>query len=155
LLTSASAQQPPPAQPASPIPGTHLKTKWASEVTPDRVLPEYPRPQMARKNWSSLNGTWENAITGAGDPRPTSFTGHILVPLPIESQLSGAGVWVSPQQRLWYRRDFAVPAPSSGLRVLLNFGAVDWEADVSVDGRAVGQHRGGYDPFTFDITDAL
>src|SRR5262245_34273485 len=106
VLTSASAQQPPPAQPASPIPGTHLKTKWASEVTPDRVLPEYPRPQMARKNWSSLNGTWEYAITGAGDPRPASFTGHILVPFPIESQLSGAGVWVSPQQRLWYRRNF-------------------------------------------------
>jgi hypothetical protein len=143
------------AQPASPVPGTRLRTQWAAQVAADRVLPEYPRPQMSRKDWINLNGSWEYAITESADPRPAAFTGHVLVPFSIESQLSGAGVWVSPQQRLWYRRTVAMRAPSAGQRVLLNFGAVDWEADVFVDGRAVGQHRGGYDPFTFDITDAL
>lgn len=142
-------------QPPSPVPATRLRTRWASQVAADHVLPEYPRPQMARKSWTNLNGTWEYAITGASDPAPAAFTGHVLVPFPIESQLSGAGVWVSPQQRLWYRRAITIPARSAGTRVLLNFGAVDWEAEVSVDGRVVGQHRGGYDPFTFDITDAL
>jgi hypothetical protein len=143
------------AQAASPIPGTQLRTQWAAKVAADRVLPEYPRPQMSRKNWTNLNGSWEYAITESADPRPAAFTRHVLVPFSIESQLSGAGVWVSPQQRLWYRRTVAMRAPSAGQRVLLNFGAVDWEAEVFVDGRAVGQHRGGYDPFTFDITDAL
>jgi 3-keto-disaccharide hydrolase/glycosyl hydrolase family 2 len=148
-------QTPAPAQPASPIPPTRLQTRWASQVTPDRVLPEYPRPQMARKFWTNLNGPWSYAITAGDAPRPSSFDGRILVPFPVESQLSGAGVWVSPQQRLWYRRTFATPALPSGGRLLLNFGAVDWEAEVLVNGTRVGVHRGGYDPFTFDITDQL
>src|SRR5262249_26452380 len=146
----ASAQQQTPAQPPSPIPATRLRTKWAAEVTPDRVLPEYPRPQMARKNWVNLNGLWDYEIIGP-DGGPAASAGKILVPFPIESQLSGAGVWVSPQQRLMYHRTFPAPAASADQRVLLNFGAVDWDADVSVDGRSVGHHRGGYDPFSFDV----
>jgi hypothetical protein len=144
-----------PAQPASPVPATHLQTRWASQVTPDRVLPEYPRPQLARDNWTSLNGTWSYAITAADAERPATFDRRILVPFAIESQLSGAGEWVSPQQRLWYRRTFAAPSTTEGRRLLLNFGAVDWEAMVYVNGQPVGEHRGGYDPFTFDITDSL
>jgi len=157
LLAAASAAQSPQttAQPPSPIPSTHLRTKWASDVTPDHVLPEYPRPQMARKAWTNLNGTWDYVIADANAPRPESFPGRVLVPFPIESQLSGAGVWVPPQQRLWYHRTFTVPRLPDGQRLLLNFGAVDWEAEVVVDGRGVGQHRGGYDPFTIDITKAL
>jgi hypothetical protein len=151
----ASPQQQTAAQAPSPIPSTRLKTKWASEVSPDRVLPEYPRPQMARRNWTNLNGTWDYAITGLDDARPVVFNAHILVPFPIESQLSGAGVWVSPQQRLWYHRTFNASKPADGQRILLNFGAVDWEAEAIVDGTVVGRHRGGYDPFTLDITDAL
>jgi hypothetical protein len=154
LLLSFTQQAPPP-QPASPIPATRLQTRWAAQVTPDKVLPEYPRPQLARKNWTNLNGTWSYAIAEAAADRPAAFDGRILVPFPIESQLSGAGVWVSPQQRLWYRRTFATPQLPSGQRLLLNFGAVDWEAVVYVNGRPVGEHRGGYDPFTFDITDQL
>jgi hypothetical protein len=148
-------QAPAAVQPASPIPPTHLKTRWAADVTPDRVLPEYPRPQLARKQWTNLNGPWGYAITAADAARPAAFDGRVLVPFPIESQLSGAGVWVSPDQRLWYRRTFAAPALAAGQRLLLNFGAVDWEAVVFVNGTSVGQHRGGYDPFTFDITDQL
>jgi len=152
-LLALQTQQ--PAQPASPIPATHLQTKWAADVNPEHPLPEYPRPQMERKQWSNLNGPWTYAIVAADAPRPATFDKKIIVPYPIESQLSGAGEWVAPNQRLWYRRTFATPPRSTQQRVLLNFGAVDWQADVYVNGAKVGSHRGGYDPFTFDITDAL
>ena len=159
ILCLASAlflvQAQPPAQAPTPIPATHLKTKWAADVNPDHPLPEYPRPQMERKQWINLNGPWSYAIVAAGAPRPASFDKRIIVPYPIESQLSGAGEWVAPNQRLWYRRTFASPALPIGERLLLNFGAVDWETDVYVNGTKVGSHHGGYDPFTFDITDAL
>jgi hypothetical protein len=148
-------QAPAPVQAPTPVPATRLQTRWASQVTPDRVLPEYPRPQLARKQWTNLNGTWNYAITAGDASRPTSFDGRILVPFAIESQLSGAGVWVQPDQTLWYRRTFTVPARVAGQRVLLNFGAVDWEAVVYVNGTSAGVHRGGYDPFTLDITDRL
>src|SRR3954470_8293320 len=95
-LLSLVPQQTPAPQPASPIPPTKLQTRWAAQVTPDRVLPEYPRPQLARKAWTNLNGPWTYAITAAAAPRPTQFPGRILVPFAIESQLSGAGAWVQP-----------------------------------------------------------
>jgi len=150
-----SQAQPPAAPPQTPIPSTHLKTRWASQVNPDRVLPEYPRPQLARTQWTNLNGVWNYAITAADAPRPDAFPGRILVPFPIESQLSGAGVWVAPDQRLWYRRTFTTPTKPAANRLLLNFGAVDWETTVYVNGTRVGEHRGGYDAFSFDITDQL
>src|SRR5829696_10474929 len=155
LLIAFAPQQAPPAAPPTPIPATRLQTQWAAQVTPDRVLPEYPRPQLARRNWINLNGPWSYAITAADGPRPASFDGRILVPFAVESQLSGAGVWVTPAQQLWYRRTFARPALPTGHRLLLNFGAVDWQAVVYVNGTSAGVHRGGFDPFTFDITDRL
>jgi hypothetical protein len=151
----ATPQAPAPVQAASPVPPTKLQTRWASQVTPDRLLPEYPRPQLARKHWTNLNGPWSYAIAAADAPRPSTFPGRILVPFAIESQLSGAGVWVAPDQRLWYRRTFAARPLAAGHRLLLNFGAVDWETEVLVNGTRAGQHRGGYDPFTLDITDYL
>ena len=153
LLALAQAAQAPP--PPTPLPATRLQTRWAADVSPDRVWPEYPRPQLERQQWTNLNGTWDYAITAADAPRPAAFTGHILVPFPIESQLSGAGVWVAPEQRLWYRRTFTAPDRGAGGHLLLNFGAVDWEAVVYVNGARVGEHKGGYDPFTLDITDQL
>ncbi len=155
LLLWPASQQPAPRSPATPIPSTHLQTRWAAQVKPDHVLPEYPRPQMARPKWTNLNGPWGYAITAADAPRPASFDGRILVPFPVESQLSGAGAWVAPDQRLWYRRTFAAPARGTADRVLLNFGAVDWEAAVYMNGALAGEHRGGYDPFTIDITNRL
>src|SRR6185295_6952178 len=152
-LVLSQAQTPP--QPASPIPSTNLKTKWAADMDPQHPLPEYPRPQLMRKQWINLNGPWTYAIAGAEAPRPTSFDARVIVPFPIESQLSGAGVWVAPNQRLWYRRTFTAPNRGPGGHLLLNFGAVDWEAVVYVNGTRVGEHRGGYDPFTLDITDQL
>ena len=154
LLAGLAAQTPQPA-PLTPVPATKLQTRWAAQVSPTRVWPEYPRPQMARRNWVNLNGTWTFAIAPANAPRPTTFDREILVPFPLESQLSGAGAWLAPDQRLWYRRTFTAPPHPNGQRVLLNFGAVDWEASVFVNGVAAGEHRGGYEPFTLDITDRL
>ena len=132
-------------------------TRWAKDVSPDKVLPEYPRPQMVRKEWQNLNGLWDYAIRPKGDSRPPldGADGKILVPFPVQSALSGVMKDVSPDQRLWYARKFAVPKDWAGRRVLLHFGAVDWETTVVVNGKEVGAHRGGYDPFSFDITDAL
>lgn len=142
---------PRPAQPS----GKTLVTRWAQEVTVDRVLPEYPRPQLVRSEWQNLNGEWDYAVTAREAARPERFDGHILVPFPVQSYLSGVGQAVGPDQRLWYRRMFRPPARSRGHRLLLHFGAVDWEAVVLVNGQKVGEHQGGYDPFTFDITDSL
>ncbi len=122
-----------------------LKTRWAKEVSPSNVLPEYPRPQMVRKDWLNLNGVWDIKLGDGTDAK-------ILVPFPIESALSGVMKHVD---RLTYRRSFEVPKAWAGRRVLLHFGAVDWEAKVSLNGKELGVHRGGYDAFSFDITEAL
>jgi beta-galactosidase/beta-glucuronidase len=131
-----------------------LQTRWAKEVSPKNALPEYPRPQMVRKEWLNLNGLWDLAITGKDD-KPASFQSQILVPFPVESALSGVMKRVTENDRIWYRRTFELPRKWRGQRVLLHFGAVDFEATVWVNGKSVGRHRGGYDGFSFDITDAL
>lgn len=131
-----------------------LLTSWADEVIPDNVLPEYPRPQMVREEWLNLNGLWEYAITNWNGEQPAEFQGEILVPFPIESYLSGVQERIH-RQLLWYHRTFSVPEGWRGERILLHFGAVDWEATVYVNGIDLGTHRGGYDPFWFDITEAL
>src|SRR5688572_6368992 len=132
-----------------------LMTRWAKDVSPDKVLPEYPRPQMARKEWTNLNGLWDFAVRPKEEPTPTQWDGQILVPFPIESALSGVMKPVSEKERLWYRRSFARPAMAKDGRLLLHFGAVDWEATIYVNNKQVGTHRGGFTPFSFDITDAL
>ncbi|HEX4084682.1 MAG TPA: glycoside hydrolase family 2 TIM barrel-domain containing protein [Chthoniobacteraceae bacterium] len=133
-----------------------LTTQWAADVSPDNALPEYPRPQMTRSAWQNLNGLWDYALTdvGAAAP-PASFTGKILVPYPYESALSGVGQGSPYTQRLWYRRTFTVPDAWKSGRVLLHFGAVNWDCSVLVNGKPVGGHRGGYTAFECDITDAL
>jgi hypothetical protein len=137
-----------------PVPGP-LKTEWVTHVSPDQVHPEYPRPQMVREDWTNLNGLWQYALTGK-DQRPTNYDGEILVPFPIESSLSGVMKRVGPDQALWYRREVELPKRLNREdRLLLHFGAVDWETSVFVNGEEVGSHRGGYDPFTFEITDQV
>jgi hypothetical protein len=132
-----------------------LSTRWTAQVDPARVHAEYPRPQMVRPDWVNLNGLWDYAIRSGDEDRPGSFDGKILVPFPVESALSGVMKPVKPDQRLWYRRTFEVNSPRPGTRWLLHFGAVDWGATVFVNGRKVGEHRGGYDPFTLDVTEAI
>ena len=135
-------------------PGNFM-TRWAADVSPERAHPEYPRPQMVRTDWLNLNGLWQYAITARDAEWPDIPDGKILVPYPVESALSGVKKAVGADKRLWYRRGFQVPGGWSGRRTLLHFGAVDWEATVWVNGKEVGTHRGGYDPFSFDITEAL
>ncbi len=132
-----------------------LATRWASQVDPRKTHPEYPRPQMVRTEWVNLNGLWDYAIHPKDRYRPTAFDGRILVPFPIESALSGVMKPVKPDQRLWYRRTFELAPPKQGQRWLLHFGAVDWDSTVIFNGRTLGTHRGGYGPFTFDITEAI
>jgi beta-galactosidase/beta-glucuronidase len=133
-----------------------MMSRWSGEVSPENVLGEYPRPVMVRDKWLNLNGLWDYAITGKDESRPGQFDGKILVPFPVESSLSGVGKKVTESDRLWYSRTFEVPRDwGQRPRVLLHFGAVDWETVVYVNGRQVGSHRGGYDPFTFDITGVL
>ncbi len=137
-----------------PVEG-RIMTRWAAAVSPDAVLPEYPRPQMRRDAWLNLNGLWDYAIVSRDSARPAQWDGEILTPFAVEAALSGVGKPVLPSDALWYRRSFRVPAGWDGQRIRLNFGAVDWEARVWVNGAEQGAHRGGYTPFSFDITGAL
>ncbi len=130
-------------------------TRWAADVSPKNAHPEYPRPQMVRKDWQNLNGLWDYAITAKAAAQPAQWDGQILVPFPIESALSGVMKRVYATNQLWYRRSFTIPRGWKGKNVLLNFGAVDWETRVFVNGKEVGTHRGGYDGFSFDITGAV
>lgn len=134
--------------------GDKIKTDWAEKVDPANPLPEYPRPIMERADWQNLNGLWNYSIVEKGSPY-TQPDGKILVPFAVESSLSGVGKRVSPKQELYYTREFSIPTKWQGERILLNFGAVDWRADVWVNSIKVGQHTGGYAPFSFDITSAL
>ena len=135
--------------------GDFIKTKWAEEISPDEVLPEYPRPQMERPDWLNLNGLWEYAIQPIGTACPTTFEGEILVPFAVESALSGVGRKVGEDHELWYKRKFEVPAVWRGKDILLHFGAVDWRADIFLNGMQIGAHEGGYVPFTLNITPFL
>ena len=142
-----------PAQHWSPA-GEHIRTPWAEQVDPRDPLPEYPRPLLQRDEWMNLNGLWDYAVLPVGAAYEQA-EGQILVPFCIESSLSGVGRTVGADQNLWYQRSFSIPKAWKGRRVLLHFGAVDWQADVWVNGVKTGSHTGGYTPFSFDITDAL
>jgi hypothetical protein len=132
-----------------------IQSRWARAVSPANALKEYPRPQMVRSNWTNLNGLWEYAITAKDAVKPASFEGKILVPYPLESALSGVKKALQPSQNLWCKRSFNKPQLKAGEKVKLNFGAVDWQATVFVNGTQVGEHTGGYTEFSFDITAAL
>lgn len=132
-----------------------LKTKWAEQVDSEHVLAEYPRPLLQRESYVNLNGYWDYGITGEGKPLK-SYEGRILVPFSPEAALSGVGRQLKPRETLWYRRRLPQEiTPLKGRRWLLHFGAVDQYAVVSVNGKAVKRHLGGYLPFSVDITDFL
>ncbi|QDU91616.1 Beta-galactosidase large subunit [Pirellulimonas nuda] len=133
-----------------------LSTPWADRIDADRPLPEYPRPTMVRPRWQNLNGLWQWQAADPDDAPPFGRTldDEILTPFPWESALSGLRRQ-SPTGAAWYRREFEVPRAWRGDRVLLHFGAVDWQATVYVNGRCAGQHRGGFDSFSYDVTDLL
>lgn len=137
-----------------------IVTPWYDTIDPEKVLGEYPRPQMIRDNWVNLNGIWDfKESIGMGKYRPNQlFDKKILVPFPIESALSGLMLTdheERPYKAYLYNRTFTVPAEMKGKNILLHFGAVDWKCEVYVNGKQVGTHTGGYDPFYFDVTAAL
>jgi len=142
-------------------PQAPILTRWGKGVTPENVWTEYPRPQMARgqETWKNLNGLWDYAVTGGDSSEPTAYEGKILVPFPIEAPLSGVGRDMDVDEAIWYRRVFEIPKRwrSSGdtHRVLLHVEAADWETTAWLNDKQIGTHKGGYDPFTFDITGVL
>ena len=97
-----------------------LTTPWTAQVNPGHALPEYPRPQMERKEWISLNGLWDYAIRPQQERAAAKYGGRILVPFAVESALSGVKQPLTPEQRLWYRRTFTAPR-LKGKRLLLHF----------------------------------
>ncbi len=132
-----------------------ITTQWSADVNPENPLPEYPRPQKVRDTWHNLNGLWDYAIKSKDEAQPASFDGKILVPFAVESALSGVGKTVGKDSTLWYKTTFTLPRDMRKKNVLLHFGAVDWRAEVFVNGKEAGTHEGGYDPFSFDITPHL
>jgi len=138
-----------------------LATPWTADVSPTNALPDYPRPQLARPSvaapkWKSLNGLWQYAETDGFSPPPfgTDLAGQILVPYPAESVLSGVQ---KHSDYMFYRRTVDVPRnfTSGGQHLRLNFGAVNYDATVYVNGTELARHTGAYDAFSVDITSAL
>jgi hypothetical protein len=145
ILAPTAGATPVPIADASPdwrIGTPALTTPWTGDVSPTNALPEYPRPQLTRPDWRNLNGLWEWSAATPGEQPPIGRTlaEKVLVPYPIESALSGLQ---KHEDRMWYRRTFTVPDNWKGKRLVLHFGAVDYDAKVWVNGRQVATHRGG------------
>lgn len=132
-----------------------LKTRWTDEVDFDCPLPEYPRPQLVRNDWQNLNGRYDFAITSLNEEIPDSFDEEIIVPFAPECYLSGVRKTITAENYIWYRKKFTLDECFEGKRTVLHFGAVDWASKIYINSKAVGEHRGGYTPFSFDITDYL
>ncbi|MFX0075911.1 MAG: glycoside hydrolase family 2 protein [Candidatus Hermodarchaeota archaeon] len=135
-----------------PVKG-NLLTRWSREVNPEQPLPEYPRPQIKRKEWLNLNGLWDYSIRPKDEEMVDSYEGKILVPFPLESALSGVSDRLKSNQRLWYHRKFSIPSQWKNKKILLHFGAVDWKTIIWINHQKIGFHNGGYTPFSFDISD--
>ena len=136
--------------------GENIRTRWASSVSPDNCHTEYPRPQMVRPQWQNLNGLWDYAISPEdADSMPENADGQILVPFCVESSLSGVCKRISENEILWYRTSVVRPSKWDGKKILLHFDAVDWRAEVFIDGKQIASHTGGYTAFSVDVTDYL
>jgi beta-galactosidase/beta-glucuronidase len=151
LLTTASNAQ----TPSWKIVEGKITTPWASNVDASSPLPEYPRPQLVRETWMNLNGLWDYAIAPKSQSSISSYQGKIMVPFAVESALSGVGKTVGMDNQLWYKRTFTIPQNFAGKNTIIHFGAVDWQCEIFVNGKKAGDHKGGYDSFSFDITTLL
>lgn len=138
------------------VKGDKIKTEWAEKVTPGNVWQNYPRPQLKRTAWVNLNGLWEYSVTNLSvQKKSVKYEDKILVPFAIESALSGVAKTFTPEDKLWYRRELSVNSDLKGKQTILHFGAVDYECTVWVNNKEVGSHKGGNNPFSFDITKFL
>jgi len=131
-----------------------MLTTWGEKVTPDNAWREYPRPQMVRDNWTNLNGLWQFAVTKNTAAKPKEWEQEILVPFALETPLSGVGRRLAPDEVIWYHKTFELPSLPKA-RTLLNFEGVDHKCMVWVNGKAVGDHVGGNNPFSFDVTEHI
>ncbi|MFA5006094.1 MAG: sugar-binding domain-containing protein [Candidatus Izemoplasmatales bacterium] len=131
------------------------RSRYTDAVDRHRPLDVYPNPMLERASWINLNGIYRYAIVPEGSPEPTEYEGDILVPFCVESPLSGVGRPLEPGQTLWYRRTFDAPSLAGDERLILHFEAVDDRTEVLLNGRSLGIHAGGYEPFSFDVTDRL
>lgn len=129
-----------------------LMTPFGEKLNKELPLNDYPRPQMARESFQNLNGIWDYAILDEKE-QLTEYQGKIVVPFSPECILSGVEKVVKPTDVLYYRRSFLFSKEND--RALLHFGAVDYACEVTLNGKKVGSHRGGYFPFTFDVTDCI
>jgi len=134
--------------------GGPLYTRWGRELDRNKPLPEYPRPQLERDSYVNLNGIWEYAIYGK-DEEFRGYQGEIVVPFSPESLLSGVERQVKPSDYLYYRREFAIEKGFLKDKTLLHFGAVDSDCDVYLNEHYLGSHRGGFLPFSFDVTGTI
>ncbi len=132
-----------------------IKTVFYDKVDKTCPLNEYPRPQFQRDFWVNLNGEFDYAVTGDVNDIPEKFDGKITVPFAIETALSGVERTFLPTERLWYRKKFILSEAFNGKRAILNFDAVDWQCNVYINGKEIGSHIGGYNSFSFDITDYI
>lgn len=129
-----------------------MQTQWGMSLDPQHILPEYPRPQLMRDSFMILNGFWDYCITESSEI-PTAFDGRILVPFSPESELSGVSRTLLPTQTLWYKKELTLSEDFLCGRTLLHFGAVDQEATVYLNGVERHKHKGGFTPFTVELTD--
>lgn len=131
---------------------SHIKTIFYDKVDRTCPLNEYPRPQFQRDFWVNLNGEFDYAVTGDVSDFPSEYDGKILVPFAIESALSGVERTFMPDEILWYRKKFTLSDEFKGKNTIINFDAVDWQCKVYVNSQLAGEHTGGYNAFSFDIT---
>ena len=137
--------------------GNRIKTKWGKNLNPENVWPEYPRPQLERKEWLNLNGLWNYSIRDSDINylKPEKHDGMILVPFCLESSLSGIMGTFTEKQFLWYEKEIEIPEKWENKTILLHFGAVDWKCELYVNLIRIGEHIGGYTSFYFDITQKI
>lgn len=142
------------AQSWSPVQGK-IMSRWAKKLSIENVWQEYPRPQFKRNQWKNLNGLWDYAVLKNHQGQPQEFQGEILVPFSFEAPLSGVGKSITPDDKMWYKKTFILPKDWKEKDVLLHFEAVDYHCSVWINDVLVGQHKGGSDRFSFNITPYL
>ena len=137
-------------------PGSNLiqiYTPWGENLDKENILKEYPRPQYQRDSYLNLNGKWKYALREKNQNLGSEYDGDIYVPFSIESILSGVGKSLKPGMSLFYNKKIDLTKIQNKGKFFLNFGAVDQETDIYINGKHVGNHKGGYFSFSFDITD--